>query len=62
MTPGDVVFNIKQQKHDTFTRVGSDLYTTLKVSLKDVLNGFNRKIKTISGKEIVVTKPLNSGF
>jgi len=42
-TPGDVVFSLRTQRHNLFTRVGDNLYTNLPIDLKDALLGFRKK-------------------
>ncbi|CAI6332402.1 unnamed protein product [Periconia digitata] len=44
--PGDIVFTLEEQDHDTFERAGSDLRAELKVSLVEALTGFNRVVLT----------------
>ena len=55
MTAGDVVFNIRERAHSVFTRAGNDLYMKLKVSLKEGLMGFTKKVRSISGNDISVS-------
>ena len=49
--PGDVVFTLRQQGHPYFKRIGSNLYTELKISLKDAILGFRRRIKHLDDHE-----------
>lgn len=48
--PGDVIVTLKQQQHPYFTRVKNDLKTTVKISLKEAILGFDRKIKQLDGR------------
>lgn len=58
--PGDVIFTLRQQPHPTFRREGNDLHTDLKITLKDAITGFSKRIKhlddhytEVSSNEIV---------
>ena len=55
MTPGDVVFTIRERPHPVFIRAGNDLYMKLEVGLKEAITGFTRRVKSISGKEITIS-------
>jgi len=44
-----------QKPHESFTRDGDDLITTLSIPLKDALLGWSRQIKTIEGKQVKVS-------
>lgn len=58
MPAGDVVFVLKQQKHASFERSGSDLLTTVKITLSECLLGFNRIILThLDGRGITISSP-----
>lgn len=62
MIPGNVIFVLRQRSHNTFTRDGDDLHTTMVISLKEALTGFKKAIKQLDGREVVVesdgvTKP-----
>jgi DnaJ family protein B protein 4 len=46
-----------QKEHPTFKRSGDNLITTVELSLKEALTGWERIIKTIDGKSIRVSKP-----
>jgi len=43
--PGDVIYKIKQKKNKEFERKLNDLHMKMKISLKEALLGFSRKIK-----------------
>jgi DnaJ-class molecular chaperone len=47
--PGDVIFTLKTRPHNTFHRIGDNLYTTLQLDLKDALLGFKKQIKHLDG-------------
>jgi DnaJ-class molecular chaperone len=56
---GDIVFILEEKEHDVFTRVGSDLSATLKVSLVESLTGFSRVVvKHLDGRGIQLTHPV----
>ena len=50
--PGDVVFKLKLQKHKVFTRRGNDLTIKDKITLRQALLGFEKKIKHLDGHEV----------
>ena len=47
--PGDIIIELQQAPHDRFTRHGDDLRTQVRVSLKEALTGFSRKIPHLDG-------------
>jgi DnaJ family protein A protein 2 len=56
--PGDVIFVIDQQEHETFQRKGADLIMEKKISLKDALTGFSLNQKHPDGRTLIIkTKP-----
>ena len=50
--PRDLIFQLKQAEHDTFTRKNADLLVSIKISLQDALMGFTLPIKGLDGKEL----------
>lgn len=46
-----------QAPHPNFVRKGDDLVTTVELSLKEALTGWQRIVRTIDGKSIRVAKP-----
>lgn len=48
---------ILQAPHPNFVRKGDDLVTTVDLSLKEALTGWERIVRTIDGKSIRVSKP-----
>eukprot|EP00163_Fabomonas_tropica_P020209 TRINITY_DN355_c0_g1_i2.p1 TRINITY_DN355_c0_g1~~TRINITY_DN355_c0_g1_i2.p1 ORF type:complete len:413 (-),score=130.28 TRINITY_DN355_c0_g1_i2:410-1648(-) len=52
--PGDIVMVLRQQPHDVFTRKGSDLYMTHKMSLTEALCGFSIPITHLDGRKLMV--------
>lgn len=57
--PGDVIVQLKMRKHQKFNRQGNDLHMTIKISLKEALLGFKRKISHLDGHavELEVQQP-----
>ncbi|KAJ5191721.1 Protein psi1 [Penicillium cinerascens] len=53
----DVHLIVKEVPHPDFTRKGDDLITTVELSLKEALTGWERIVRTIDGKSIRVSKP-----
>ncbi|CAH1113052.1 unnamed protein product [Psylliodes chrysocephalus] len=48
--PADIVFVIRDKPHRIFKREGSDIRTTIKLSLRDALTGCVVQVPTLSGK------------
>jgi DnaJ family protein B protein 4 len=46
-----------QIDHPTFKRSGDNLVTTVELTLKEALTGWERIVRTIDGKSIRVSKP-----
>lgn len=58
MPPGDVIFVLQVQPHESFERSGNDLLTTVKVTLSEALLGFSRILVThMDGRGIQVSSP-----
>ena len=56
--PGDIVFTLVEEPHDTFTRIGQDLSTELKITLGEALMGFSRTVLThLDGRGIAIDRP-----
>jgi hypothetical protein len=54
VTPGDVVFVLKEQAHATFKRKGADLYIEKNISLVEALCGFEMEITQLDGRILIV--------
>ena len=52
---GDVVFQLRQGKHEVFTRKGADLGMSHTLSLREALCGYNIKIQHVSGHILIVS-------
>eukprot|EP00554_Chaetoceros_debilis_P001314 CAMPEP_0194081894 /NCGR_PEP_ID=MMETSP0149-20130528/7555_1 /TAXON_ID=122233 /ORGANISM="Chaetoceros debilis, Strain MM31A-1" /LENGTH=602 /DNA_ID=CAMNT_0038763911 /DNA_START=199 /DNA_END=2007 /DNA_ORIENTATION=- len=60
-TPGDVIFIIRQRKHEMFTRKGYDLAMEVKISLSEAVCGFQRKFFHLDGRQIKIAGPKIKG-
>lgn len=53
--PGDIIFVLKEEQHETFERAGADLHAELRISLSEALTGFNRVVLThLDGRGIAM--------
>ena len=52
---GDVIIGLKQKPHDVYTRNNMDLHLQIDISISEALTGFQRVIKTLDGRELLVT-------
>jgi DnaJ-class molecular chaperone len=48
--PGDVIFTVKQEKHNIFRRIGNDLHMTCDITLKEAIMGFTRSLRVFDGE------------
>ncbi|KHO01159.1 DnaJ domain containing protein [Metarhizium album ARSEF 1941] len=56
--PGDIVFTVVEEHHETFSRLGNDLSAELKVTLAEALTGFSRVVlKHLDGRGIHIQRP-----
>ncbi|GAD91936.1 DnaJ domain protein Psi [Paecilomyces variotii No. 5] len=53
----DVHLIVKEKEHPVFKRQGDNLITTVDLTLKEALTGWERIVKTIDGKSLRVAKP-----
>ncbi|GCB24641.1 protein psi1 [Aspergillus awamori] len=53
----DVHLIVTEKEHPNFKRQGDNLVTTVELSLKEALTGWERIVRTIDGKSIRVSKP-----
>ncbi|KAM0323278.1 hypothetical protein ACHAQA_008869 [Verticillium albo-atrum] len=57
-TPGDIVFELTEEPHDVFTRIGHDLSAELNITLGEALGGFSRVVLThLDGRGIHIDRP-----
>jgi chaperone protein DnaJ len=54
ITPGDVIFKLRAQPHPRFRREGDHLHHDLKISLREALLGFERGIRQLDGREVLL--------
>jgi DnaJ-class molecular chaperone len=54
--PGDVILQVKTDKHPRFTRQGNDLHHTMTITLKEALLGFKRSVAQLDGRIIEVVR------
>ena len=55
--PGDIIFTLVEEPHDTFTRLGYDLSAELKITLGEALGGFSRTVlKHLDGRGIALER------
>jgi chaperone protein DnaJ len=50
--PGDIIFIVQEKKHDTFERIGSDLYCSKTITLNEALCGTNITIDVFGIKTV----------
>ncbi len=53
--PGDIIFTIKEEKHNVFRREGNDLYLTCKITFREPKTGFSRSLRTLDGEMVTFT-------
>ena len=54
--PGDIILNITEKKHNTFTRDGSNLKMEKIITIKQALCGFNFNITHLDGRSVFIKK------
>jgi DnaJ-class molecular chaperone len=52
--PGDIVFVLKVRNHPRFQRKGNDLYTNVRISLKEALLGYTKQISHLDGHVVQI--------
>lgn len=52
--PGDLIFHLQEAPHAVFKRDGDDLTATINVPLSAALEGFERSLKHLDGRQVVV--------
>lgn len=55
LAPGDVILQLRLEKHEIFKRQGADLGMTHTLSLRQALCGYKFKVPHVSGRSLVVT-------
>ena len=59
LIPGDVIFILKEKKHNIFTRKGDDLLITKKINISEALCGTKFIIKQLDGRELLIQSDKN---
>eukprot|EP00890_Picochlorum_soloecismus_P002594 jgi/Picsp_1/3335/NSC_06174-R1_-like protein len=57
MLPGDLIFVLDPKEHDTFKRIGNDLFMEKSVSLVDALTGCTFHVSQLDGRALEVVTP-----
>jgi DnaJ-class molecular chaperone with C-terminal Zn finger domain len=52
--PGDIIFVLKVRDHSRFTRKGNDLYTNLKLTLREALLGYSKQVSHLDGHVVQI--------
>jgi len=55
--PGDLVFVLDQKPHETFKRMGNDLFMEKSISLVEALTGFSLHVEHLDGRVLDVHQP-----
>ncbi len=56
--PGDIVFSLVQNEHETFRRAGADVLAEIEITLSEALCGFSRVvIRHLDGRGIQIQHP-----
>lgn len=55
--PGDIIILLDEKEHSTFVHAGSDLMMKMPIQLVEALCGFQRVIKTLDNRDLVITSP-----
>lgn len=54
ISPGDVIFKLKQAPHPRFNRDGDHLHHEMHLSIKEALLGFHRTVRHLDGRDVVI--------
>lgn len=55
LQPGDIIIVIDEKEHPTFKRSGNDLIMRMNLQLVEALCGFQKVIKTLDDRDLVIT-------
>ena len=58
--PGDVIVVLTETEHGVFKRVNSDLTMNMEINLTEALCGFQKTIKTLDNRTLVISTPPGS--
>jgi DnaJ-class molecular chaperone len=53
---GEVIFKLETLHHPVFERVGNDLKTTVRISLKQALLGFEKELTHLDGRSVSLSR------
>ena len=54
ITPGDVIFKLRQSPHHRFRREGDHLHHETRLTLREALLGFRKTVKHLDGRDVVL--------
>ncbi|XP_055849146.1 dnaJ homolog subfamily A member 4 [Episyrphus balteatus] len=57
LQPGDIIILLEEKEHAVFRRLGDDLTLKMPIQLVEALCGFQRVIKTLDNRDLVITSP-----
>jgi DnaJ-class molecular chaperone len=52
--PGDLIFKLVQEPHPFFTRKGDDLHMDLKITLKESILGFKKRVRHLDNHYVEI--------
>jgi DnaJ family protein A protein 1 len=55
LEPGDIVIVLDEKEHTTFKRKDMDLFMKMDINLTEALCGFQKTVKTLDGRVLVIT-------
>ena len=55
LEPGDIVVVLEEKDHPVFKRDKTDLHMKLQLTLTEALCGFQKAIKTLDNRQLVIT-------
>ena len=55
LEPGDIIIVLDEKEHKTFRRRGQDLLMNMEIELAEALCGFQKTIKTLDDRELLIT-------
>lgn len=55
LDPGDIVILLEEKEHDVFKRSRNDLIMRMHIELVEALCGFQKVIRTLDGRDLVIT-------
>ncbi|ORY03013.1 heat shock protein DnaJ family protein [Basidiobolus meristosporus CBS 931.73] len=56
ITPGDIIFTIRTNPHERFTRQGHNLYARENITLVEALTGFEKTMEHLDGTPIILRR------